>query len=65
MDHRAVNRRWRSHRVEPYSLRHTIDGHLVLFVVTDEGALRSYRVDRIAGVRPTTANFTPRFRVEF
>jgi hypothetical protein len=38
---------------------------LVLFVVNDQGALRSYRNDRIAGVRPTTATFTPRFRVEF
>jgi predicted DNA-binding transcriptional regulator YafY len=50
--------------VEPYSLRRTQDGNLVLFVVNDRGSLRSYRVDRIIGVRPTTKTFTARFRVE-
>ena len=65
IDYRAENGRWGSRRVEPYSLRRTQDGNLVLFVVNDQGALRSYRVDRIAGIRPTTATFTPRFRVEF
>ncbi|MGO8956484.1 MAG: nucleotidyl transferase AbiEii/AbiGii toxin family protein [Streptosporangiaceae bacterium] len=65
IDYRAENGRWGSRRVEPYSLRRTQDGNLVLFVVNDQGALRSYRVDRIAGVRPTTTTFTPRFRVEF
>jgi hypothetical protein len=29
------------------------------------GQLRSYRVDRIAGVRPTAMPFMPRFVVEF
>jgi hypothetical protein len=43
----------------------TRDGNLVLFVVNDRGQLRSYRVDRIAGIRPTTETFTPSFRVEF
>ena len=52
-------------RVEPYSLRYTQDGNLVLFVVNDQGFLRSYRVDRIAAIRPTSVAFTPRFRVEF
>ncbi|MCA1695513.1 MAG: hypothetical protein LC749_12715 [Actinobacteria bacterium] len=33
--------------------------------VNDHGQLRSYRVDRIAGIRATTDMFTPRFRVEF
>jgi predicted nucleotidyltransferase component of viral defense system len=51
--------------VEPYSLRQTKDGNLVLFVVNDRGQQRSYRVDRIAGVRPTATPFTPRFIVEF
>ncbi len=51
--------------VEPYSLRRTQDGNLVLFVVNDRGELRSYRVDRIAGVRPTAEPFRPSFLVEF
>ena len=35
------------------------DGNLVLFVVNDQGQLRSYRVDRIAGIRPTDETFQP------
>jgi len=65
IDYRAENGRWGSRQVEPYSLRYTQDGNLVLFVVNDYGQLRSYRVDRIAGIRPTTATFTPKFRIEF
>jgi hypothetical protein len=34
-------------------------------VVNDHGQLRSYRVDRIAAIRPTMVQFTPKFRVEF
>lgn len=65
VDYRAEDGRWGPRRVEPYSLRRTQDGNLVLFVVNDYGRLRSYRVDRIAGIRPTTVPFTPKFRVEF
>ena len=65
IDYRAENGRHGPRRVEPYSLRQTQDGNLVLFVVNDRGLLRSYRVDRIAGIRPTAVAFTPRYRVEF
>ena len=65
IDYRAQNGRWGSRRVEPYSLRYTQDGNLILFVVNDYGQLRSYRVDHIAGIRPTTVTFQPKFRVEF
>ena len=65
IDYRAENGRWGSRRVEPYSLRYTQDGNLILFVVNDHGQLRSYRVDRIAGIRPTMATFQPMFRVKF
>jgi predicted nucleotidyltransferase component of viral defense system len=65
IDYRAANGRWGVRRVEPYSLRRTQDGNLVLFLVNDYGQLRSYRVDRIAGIRPTTVPFTPKYRVEF
>jgi hypothetical protein len=65
VDYRAEKGRQGPRRVEPYSLRQTQHGNLVLFVVNDQGALRSYRVDRIAGIRPTAVQFTPRFRVEF
>lgn len=65
IDYRAAEGRSGPRIVEPYSLRRTQDGNLVLFVVNDRGQLRSYRVDRIAGVRPTSMPFRPRFVVEF
>lgn len=43
----------------------TSDEVLVLLVVNDHGQLRSYRVDRIAGVRPTNKPFKPKYMVEF
>ncbi|MCX6433185.1 MAG: nucleotidyl transferase AbiEii/AbiGii toxin family protein [Actinobacteria bacterium] len=52
-------------RVEPYSLRRTRDGNLVLFVINDYGQLRSYRVDHIAGIKVSSEAFSPRYRVEF
>ncbi len=65
IDYRATDGRRGSRRVEPYSLRRTRDGHILLFVVNDYGALRAYRVDRVAGARPTEESFLPRFLVEF
>jgi predicted DNA-binding transcriptional regulator YafY len=38
---------------------------LLLYVINDRGQLRSYRVDRIRGVRIHPETFTPRYRVEF
>ncbi len=53
-------------RIEPYSLRTTRAGDLLLYGVrTDNRQLRAYRVDRIQSVAVTTEPFTPRFRVEF
>ena len=51
--------------VEPYSLRRSQDGSLLLFVVNDLGQLRSYRVDRIRGVSVESQTFAPRYIVEF
>ena len=65
IDYRAEDGRVGVRRVEPYSLRRTMDGHLLLMVLNDRGLLRSYRVDRIAGARPTGETFLPRFIVEF
>lgn len=56
-------RTWRL--IEPYSLRRTRDGNLLLFAVKHEtGELRSYRVDRIQGARPTTISFSPKYTIE-
>lgn len=65
IDYRAEDGRWGSRRVEPYSLRRTKDGNLLLFVVNDRGQLRAYRADRIVAVRPTDETFRPSFLVEF
>jgi len=65
IDYRAEEGRRGARVVEPYALRMTRDGNLLLFVVNDRGQLRSYRVDRIAGVRVLDTPFQPRYIVEF
>lgn len=53
-------------RVEPYSLRVTQDGNLLLYAVRrDNRQLRSYRVDRIEEIEVSTEPFRPTHRVEF
>jgi predicted nucleotidyltransferase component of viral defense system len=52
--------------IEPYSLRRTRDGNLVLHTLRHESGMhRSYRVDRIQSARATTVPFTPSYAVEF
>jgi predicted nucleotidyltransferase component of viral defense system len=52
--------------IEPYSLRRTRDGNLVLHALRhDSGAQRSYRVDRIQSANATTIPFSPRHAIEF
>jgi predicted nucleotidyltransferase component of viral defense system len=51
--------------IEPYSLRQTQDGNLVLHAWnTEKNEHRSYRVDRIQGGRVTDQSFSPRYAVE-
>jgi len=52
--------------IEPYSLRRTKDGNLILHAIkveTQEG--RTYRVDRIESIKVTTRVFKPRYEIEF
>ena len=65
IDYRAERGRQGPRVVEPYSLRRSGEGHILLFVINDRGLLRSYRIDHIAGVRVIDRTFAPRFRVEF
>jgi predicted nucleotidyltransferase component of viral defense system len=65
IDYRAEQGRHGPRLVEPYELRRTEDGNLVLLVVNDRGQPRTYRVDRIAAVRPTDKPFTPKYVVAF
>lgn len=51
--------------IEPYSLRKTKAGDLLLYAVRSaDGQDRSYRVDRILGAHPTQQTFVPRYAVE-
>lgn len=65
LDYRAAEGRHGPRIVEPYALRLTRDGNLILIVVNDYGALRGYRVDRIAGARIIDQRFSPRYSIEF
>lgn len=52
--------------IEPYSLRRTQDGNLLLHAVKHEtGEPRSYRVDRIQDAEATQEPFVPRYAIEF
>ena len=51
--------------IEPYSLRRTKAGNLLLYAVKhNTGEDRSYRVDRIQGAEVTKMPFPPRYEVE-
>ncbi len=52
-------------RIEPYSLRRTQDGHIILHAHNvDRDEHRSYRVDRMQGAKVTNITFTPRHEIE-
>ena len=52
--------------IEPYSLRRTRAGNVVLYGFRAEGGgIRSYRIDRIQSVTVTGNPFNPRYVVEF
>lgn len=52
-------------RIEPYSLRRTKDGNIILHAHNlDKGEHRSYRVDRIENAQVTNQTFVPRFEIE-
>lgn len=51
--------------IEPYALRRTRDGHVILHAVRhDSGEHRSYRIDRIRGATATSDPFVPRYAIE-
>jgi hypothetical protein len=51
--------------IEPYSLRRTQSGDIVLHAIrADNQAHRSYRIDRIRGARATEQTFVARYAVE-
>ena len=51
--------------IEPYSLRRTKRGDILLFGVKHQtGEIRAYRLDRIEGAEGTSISFIPRFAIE-
>jgi predicted nucleotidyltransferase component of viral defense system len=51
--------------IEPYSMRRTQVGDIVLHALRADGTgHRSYRVDRIKGARATNQTFTPKYAIE-
>ncbi len=51
--------------IEPYSLKRTREGNLLLHAVKHEsGESRSYRVDRIEGAKVTQRSFRPKYAIE-
>jgi len=51
--------------IEPYSLRQTQDGNLLLYAVKHAtGENRSYRVDRIQNAKVTKISFQPKYAIE-
>ncbi len=52
--------------IEPYSLRRTKEGNLILHAIKKEsGEARSYRVDRIESIKVTNKPFIPKYKIEF
>lgn len=66
-NHLCVDLRYDGSRrlIEPYSLRRTKDGNLVVHALRhDSGEHRSYRVDRIDGASVTQVLFVPKYEIE-
>lgn len=65
LDYQDENGRRSVRTVEPYSLRRSNAGNLLLFAVkADTGESRSYRLDRMIDARASQRSFTPKFLVE-
>ena len=65
LDYRDKEGNRRTRAIEPYSLRRTKDGNIILCAVNAERQeSRSYLVEQIQGASILSRGFTPRFRIE-
>jgi predicted nucleotidyltransferase component of viral defense system len=65
LDYRDDQGNRKTRPIEPYSLRRTSDGNIILCAVNAENQEnRSYRIDRIQGATILNRGFTPRFQIE-
>jgi predicted nucleotidyltransferase component of viral defense system len=65
VDYRAERGRQGPRLVSPLSFQRSRQGRLLLYLINDYGQLRSYGVDRIAGVSVTREPFDAPYAVEF
>jgi len=65
LNYRSEDGRASVRRIEPYSLRRSRAGDILLYAVrAADGQSRSYRLDRILGAAVTEQSFAPRYEVE-
>jgi predicted nucleotidyltransferase component of viral defense system len=65
LDYRDEEGRQGTRAIEPYSLRRTRDGNIILCAVNVEKQQnRSYRLERIQGATILSRSFSPRFQIE-
>lgn len=65
LDYTDMKGERKSRVIEPYSLRETKDGNILLYAVrADDGGNRSYRIEQINSASVTQREFVPRHQVE-
>ena len=65
LNYETLDGRRSSRLIEPYSLRQSADGNILLRAVrNDSGEPRAYRVDHIRGATITNRMFVPRYTIE-
>lgn len=66
LDYRKENGERKTYLIEPYSLRATAEGNMVMYgVKLPTAETRSFRTDRIIGATITERVFTPRYEIDF
>jgi hypothetical protein len=65
MDYVDLSGNRSTRRIEPYSLRRTSEGHIILHAHdVNKDAHRSFRLESIQGARTTNQTFIPRYEIE-
>ena len=66
LDYRKDNGQRSAYLIEPYSLRLSADGHLLLYAIKlPAEEIRCFRTDRILGTVVTRQSFMPRYSIDF
>jgi predicted nucleotidyltransferase component of viral defense system len=66
LDYRKESGQRASYLIEPYSLRTTADGNMLLYgVKLPKGEIRCFRTDRIVGATVTRQSFSARYSIDF